>query len=96
MPFTNSSSYLFVRDSITKNAPHASGVYGLFSSAWVYIGESEDIQKRLLEHLNGDNPCINRFAPTNFTYELSAAAMRVARQDQLIAEFHPSCNQRPG
>ncbi len=30
-------------DSIILNAPEGSGVYGLFSALWIYIGEAENI-----------------------------------------------------
>ncbi len=94
MPFTNTSSYPFTRKYIMRNAPYASGVYGLFNAEWVYVGESEDIQRRLLEHLATDNPWVERLAPTSFTYELAEEEIRMGRQNQLIAELQPACNQK--
>jgi len=83
--------------SIVANAPNLSGVYALFTpQAWIYIGESGDIQTRLLQHLNGDNPCITRNAPTGSQFELVPPAQRVARQNQLIATLDPICNRRLG
>jgi hypothetical protein len=96
LPFTNTSSYPFTRRYITRNAPYASGVYGLFSTTWVYIGETEDIQRRLLEHLVMVDPCIDRLSPTGFTYELAEEEVRIGRQNQLIAEFRPACGQKLG
>lgn len=83
--------------SIVANAPHASGVYCIYNQQqWIYVGESGDLQARLLEHFNGDNACITRNAPTGFQFELVAANQRVARQNQLIVALKPICNQRLG
>jgi excinuclease UvrABC nuclease subunit len=83
--------------SIVANAPAQSGVYALFKpGVWIYVGESGDIRARLLQHLNGDNPCITQNAPTGFQFELVAANQRVARQNQLILALKPICNQKLG
>ena len=85
MPWANPNGYWLNARSINSHAPAQSGVYGLYKAElWIYIGESEDIRARLLQHLNGDNSCINREAPTQFTYELVPAGQRVARKDLLI------------
>jgi hypothetical protein len=87
----------FSRPSILANAPNASGVYALYNpQIWIYLGESGDLQARLLQHLGGDNACITQNGPTGFQFELSPAAQRVARQNQLIAALGPICNQRFG
>jgi hypothetical protein len=91
----------FNRATITSSAPAKSGVYALCTAAkWIYVGEGKDIQKRLLDHLDGDNPCINRAQPTVFQYELIDANQRVARQDVLIAQLGTlapaGCNQKLG
>ena len=100
MPWNNQNSYAYNRPSILQNAPNASGVYALFTrNEWVYIGESGDIQARLLEHLRTDqqeNPCIVRYNPAHFSYELWPANQRVQRQNQLIVELRSVCNQRLG
>jgi len=94
MPFSNLSSYPYSQSSIQSNAPRQSGVYGLFSPGkWIYVGESGDIQERVMQHLNGDNPCITRQSPVSFTFELVSAANRVGRQNALIQEFAPVCNK---
>lgn len=85
------------RASILKNAPTVSGVYAIFKpETWIYIGEGESIRGRLLDHLNGDNPCITRSVPTGFQYEIVGERQRVARQDQLIVQLNPACNQKVG
>lgn len=91
--------FYFNRDSIIANAPRASGVYALFTAGgqrWTYFGESGNIEARLLEHLNGDNPCITRNAPNGFQFEAVPAYQRVARQNQLIANLVSLCNQQMG
>jgi len=82
--------------SIVANAPAQSGVYALFKSGdWIYVGESGEIQARLLQHFNRDNPCITQHAPTGFQFELVAGeAQRKARQNQLILALKPLCNQK--
>ena len=96
MPFPN-TVWSFTRQSIPQNALKQSGVYGLYRpSAWIYVGESADMQARLLEHLNTPTPCLAREKPTGFTYELWQADKRVARQNQLILELKPVCNQKLG
>jgi excinuclease UvrABC nuclease subunit len=83
--------------SIVANAPHSSGVYAIFNAQrWIYVGESNDIQARLLQHFNGDNACITQNAPTGFQFEVVVAAQRVARQNQLIGALNPACNQMFG
>lgn len=94
MAWNNPTGYPFTHDGIIRNAPNASGVYALFTQQrWVYIGESNDIQRRLLEHLNAPGPCISQYAPLSFSFELAPAAQRVARQNVLIQELRPACNQ---
>lgn len=89
--------YYFNRNSILTNAPATSGVYAIFRfGTWIYVGETGDIQARLLEHLNGDNPCITQSNPDGFQFELVAANQRVARQDAWIPALNPACNQRLG
>ena len=94
MPFaeTRYSRYLFQRESILKNAPESSGVYGLFNAFWIYIGEADNLRARLLQHLDGDDPCIVRFQPSGFAFEHAAPKERHRRHEQLIKELQPLCN----
>jgi excinuclease UvrABC nuclease subunit len=87
----------FTRANILVNAPKQSGVYAIYNAnVWIYVGEGQDIQARLLAHFNGDNACITRYAPTGFQFELVAANQRVARQDALILALDSKCNRRLG
>lgn len=94
IPFaeTRYSRYLFQRECILQNAPESSGVYGLFNAFWIYIGEAENLRARLLEHLDGDDPCIVRFQPSGFAFELASPKDRRGRHEQLIRELQPLCN----
>ena len=90
-------SFSFTRESILANAPAASGVYAIYNPrVWIYVGETGDLKARLLEHLNGDNPCITRHAPTGFQLELCPAQQRLARQNAVILRLNPVCNRSLG
>jgi hypothetical protein len=59
----------------------------------VYIGESNDMLRRLLELFESPKPYIAKYGGLVFGYELvQTEAQRVARQDQLIRELVPACN----
>jgi hypothetical protein len=78
--------------SIRLNAPAQSGVYALYhATGWVYIGESQNIQNRLEEHMRDQR--IMNHRPIGFCFELHPAASRVARQDALILSLKPSANR---
>lgn len=97
MPWSSPHRHPFTEASIRANAPSGSGVYMVYDSQrWIYIGESGDIQARLLQHVRGDNECITRMKPTMFSYELVAAHQRVAHQNELVLELRPVCNERLG
>ena len=94
MPFAENrySKLLFQRESILRNAPESSGVYGLFSAFWIYIGAAENIRERILKHLDGDDPCIVRYRPSGFAFELAAPRNRHHRRMYLMKELQPLCN----
>jgi hypothetical protein len=87
------TGHAWSESTIKANAPQSSGVYAIFSAVWIYIGESNDIQRKLLAHWNGDNACITRAVPTAFAFEVCNPEERVRRQAVLIARFGPLCNQ---
>jgi len=87
------SGHAWSESSINANAPQSSGVYAIYSAVWIYIGESNDIQRKLLQHWVGDNACITRAAPTAFAFEVCNLAERVRQQAALVARFRPLCNQ---
>ena len=87
------NSFPYAADAITLNAPNKSGVYAIWrADATIYVGESNDLARRLLEHQKAQDTCINNATPTMCGFELVAANTRVSRQDKLIAESNPICN----
>jgi hypothetical protein len=86
------SKFLFQRESILRNAPDSSGVYGLFSAFWIYIGAAENIRARILKHLEGDDPCIVRYRPSGFAFELASPRDRHRRRMYLMKDLQPLCN----
>jgi len=95
MPFIQQTPRVFTCSDIEVLTPGQSGVYGLFrQDAWVYIGKG-DIRTRLLDHLNGDNPCILREWLTGWVGEVFNGDPS-ARERDLIIELQPVCNQRAG
>lgn len=83
----------YTHESVTSHAPRAAGVYALWNkSFWIYVGSSENIQERLLQHLSGDNECITHEHPTAFGFELIGdPSERAARQAALARDLMPLC-----
>lgn len=97
MPFNHSGAFYFAEASIVANAPSSSGVYGICNKdRWIYVGESNDVRRRLLEHFRESATCIWKCSPNAFVFELASSATRVQRQDSLILELKPACNQKLG
>ena len=93
MPFENCFGRVFTAATIRREAPEASGVYGISNSRrWLYIDETENIRASLMEYL-GDSAESSQDPPTGFSFELSPAYNRTARRDRLIAELAPLQNQ---
>lgn len=83
--------------SVGRNAPSSSGVYGLADAReWIYVGETGDIQAELLGHLQNPPAFLRAHPPSGFTYELTAAERRIARQNQLVLELGPIGNRLVG
>ncbi len=95
MPWSTPHHYSFDSETINQYAPDRAGVYGLYTAEqWVYIGEADDIQTSLLHHLYGDNECITRLTPSRFVFEMCPPTQRASRQQALIQEYQPVCNQQ--
>lgn len=85
-------NFRFTRESIADNAPAASGVYGLYNALWIYIGETENIQAKLLEHVadKDGSPWAGHYRPSGFAFEiLPEAAERTRRLQELLDELEP-------
>ena len=81
--------YRFQRESILLNAPESSGLYGLYSAVWIYVGEADNIRARLLEHLETDNPPTSNYQPFGFAFELVSPPDRSRRLKELLMELQP-------
>jgi hypothetical protein len=94
MPFPNQTPRAFTKANVEAIRPGQDGCYGLFrASSCVYVGKG-DIRVRLLAHLNGDNPCITRNAPTHWV-DWVTPNMDEAEKS-LILELDPVCNKKVG
>lgn len=95
MSFENCLPQMFSRESIHKNAPAASGVYGLSNARrWLFIGETDNIRASLLEHLSEPAPKEPDREPVGYSFESVGPADRVARQQYLIGELSPAYQRR--
>ena len=95
MPFAQQDPRVFTRQNVEALRPSQFGVYGLFSQGeWIYVGKG-DIRQRLLDHLNGDNRCIALHRSTHWVDEVITGDPS-RREQQLILELQPICNQRVG
>jgi allophanate hydrolase subunit 1 len=94
MPFPNQAPRAFTKENILALNPGQMGCYGLYRpGTWVYVGKG-DIRQRLLDHFNGDNPCITRERPTHWVDVVCSDYD--TREKQLTLELKPLCNQRVG
>jgi len=83
------------RANVVRHAPEESGVYGLISHGkWIYIGHSFNIQRALLDYLNGQKPYVLQWQPKHFCFELKPFKERLARQKELAARYQPVCNRK--
>jgi len=98
MPFVKQESREFSNKNVEILNPNQSGIYGIFNTeSWIYIGKAEDIRKRLLEHLNGDNPCILKYSNLSWVGEvINDQKKREDREKELILELDPTCNRKIG
>jgi hypothetical protein len=94
MPFEQLTPRRFTSTSIQTYAPVASGVYGISNaSEWIYIGETDNIQAALMDHLQYLYTSLMQREPTGFVFEICEGARRSARQGRLVHEYEPSCNE---
>jgi hypothetical protein len=96
MPFERIVPRPLTRSGVQTYAPAAAGVYGMSNaSEWIYIGETDNIQQVLLEHLGNPNTSVMKKRPTGFVCELCDGTRSPARQERLILEYEPACNPQP-
>jgi excinuclease UvrABC nuclease subunit len=89
----DSKGFAWTEAAIKEYAPATSGVYAVYNGlAWVYVGESRNIQEQLLQHIRSDNDCISGSLPIGFQFEVSNEQERIRRRQELIARLHPACD----
>jgi hypothetical protein len=95
MPFDRIVPHPLTAVSVQAHAPAASGVYGISNAReWIYIGETDNIQGALLEHLQDLSAQVMKKQPTGFVCEVCDGLRRPARHTRLIVEYGPACNGR--
>jgi hypothetical protein len=95
MPFNQFTPRSFNNDAVEMYAPVMSGVYGISNAReWLYIGETDNIQSSLLNHLHEINTSLMKKEPTGFVFEVCDQARRASRQDRLVDEYGPACNRQ--
>jgi hypothetical protein len=74
-------------------APSGSGIYTIFSQQrWIYVGESDDIRDSLFRHLIESTPCMDRFGPLSFSFQVATGDQRGAMWRSLVTRLKPPCN----
>ena len=92
MPFENCFGRVLTAVTIEREAPEASGVFGISNSRrWLYIADTENIRASLMGYL-ADCAANSQDLPAGFSFEVSPAYSRTARRDRLIAELAPLQN----
>ncbi len=82
----------YTREEISSINPDQNGLYGIFrDDKAVYIG-SGDIRERMLAHIDGDNDCITKNTPNQWTGEVSKDDPTKS-EGELIQEYNPICNK---
>jgi len=76
-------------------APNSEGVYLLsetsLESGIIYVGRSDDLRKRLSEHPDPENPCLEKKSINYFAYEVTNNSE--SREEDLIRKYDPECNR---
>lgn len=94
MPFSELIPHPLTSGGVRVYAPTAAGVYGISNSReWIYIGQSDNIQGTLLDHLQDAQAAPMKRGPTGFVYELCTGVHRSQRQNRLVQEYGPVCNR---
>ena len=95
MPFDQLVPRSYTASGIKMYAPTASGVYGISNAReWIYIGVADNIQDSLAAHLQDVHTYLMKREPKGFAFEVCFGSQRSARQDRLVLEYKPICNQQ--
>lgn len=94
MPFDQVFPRSFTAPSVRQHAPPLSGVYGISNAReWIYIGETDNIQDTLLQHLLAPGTPLLQQRPTGFVFEVCDRVRRPVRQNRLVFEYEPKYNR---
>ena len=95
MPFEQLTPRPLTAEGIQTYAPVTSGVYGISNAReWIYIGETNNIQGALLDHIRDRKAELMTRQPKGFVFELCDGERRLTRQSRLVEEYEPACNRR--
>jgi excinuclease UvrABC nuclease subunit len=96
MPFDQMIPRALNVNGVSRFVPPQSGVYGMSNGReWIYIGETDNLQQALLQHLQDSSTTMMQRKPTGFVFEVCVKEYRMGRQDRLVREYEPVCNRGP-
>ena len=85
--------YRFPED--INNVPTSEGVYLLAETASengiVYVGRADDLNQRLSQHPDPENPCLQEKNISYFAYEVTSNSE--SREQELTDEYEPECDR---
>lgn len=93
MPFTSSQTYSFTGTNWNEKP----GVYGIMNAKrqMIYVGMTDNFKRRMAEHQADKTHCMHRYGPALVYADLvEGLVARSLREQALIREYNPPCNQR--
>ena len=99
-----SKLYQYTEENVERNAPTSGGVYRLSCDEGnpkyrvFYVGQSDNLERRLKEHLNPSQPdeCNKRHLRKYTCYfrfiEIASTVQRDRVEDEQIEKYRPECN----
>lgn len=92
MPLTDPSGLAFYSEEF----PTGPGVYVIQTTGGlaIYVGETQNLQRRIEEHRADREHCLQWYTPTWVAFESGAYSkeVRMARETTLREELKPFCN----
>lgn len=81
---------------IGSNFAEVAGVYAIINNSKqvIYIGQTDNLRRRMNEHLNDTTHCMHRYGPSLVGFQaIQDEATRLTVERELINQFRPPCNQ---
>jgi predicted GIY-YIG superfamily endonuclease len=91
MPFSTTNN----RYPFRGNWNPVPAVYGIMNDRMqmIYIGQTDDLRRRMAEHQADVTHCMHRYGPQWVWAEvIRDVQTRLVRERQLVAEYAPPCN----